>query len=142
VIAFTVFGVASTMGSKKAIVPKGWTRAIVTDSNRNLKAWQTLVSGAASRAIAEQPDFAIMGGAVRLVLQFYLPRPKSIRARVVAHTTRPDTSKLVRATEDALTGVVYRDDAQVVELRATKAYTLPTVPPHVFVSVEHAEVAL
>lgn len=135
-IAFTVFGIASGMGSKKAFTPKGWSRPILTDSNRNLKTWQTLVAGAASRAIAERPDFAIMSGAVRLTIAFYLPRPKSLAKNVTAHTKKPDCSKLLRSTEDALTGVVYRDDAQIIEIHASKAYTGASAPPHVRIRVE------
>ena len=37
-------------------------------------------------------------------------------------TTRPDTSKLVRGAEDALNGVIWKDDAQVITIIATKAY--------------------
>ncbi len=36
--------------------------------------------------------------------------------------TRPDLTKLVRAVEDALTGVVWGDDGQVVEQANTKLY--------------------
>jgi Holliday junction resolvase RusA-like endonuclease len=38
-------------------------------------------------------------------------------------TTKPDLDKLARAVLDALTGVYYLDDAQVVSLDLQKAYT-------------------
>ena len=38
---------------------------------------------------------------------------------------RPDLSKLIRATEDALTGIIYADDAQIVDIHAKKEYGLP-----------------
>jgi Holliday junction resolvase RusA-like endonuclease len=38
---------------------------------------------------------------------------------------KPDATKLLRAIEDALTGVVWTDDAQVVEQLATKRYGEP-----------------
>lgn len=135
-ITFTVFGVASTMGSKRAFVPKGWKRPIITDSNRNLKAWQSLVADAASQAIAARPDWAILDGAVRLTIAFYLPRPKSLPKRVTAHTKAPDCSKLIRSTEDAMSGIVYRDDAQIIEIVAGKFYAGATASPHVHVRVE------
>jgi crossover junction endodeoxyribonuclease RusA len=135
-IAFTVIGIASGMGSKRAFVPKGWTRPIITDSNRNLKSWQGLVADAAARAIAERPDWQILDGGVRLTLAFYLPRPKSLKARVTAHTKAPDCSKLIRSTEDAMTGIVYRDDSQVIEIVAGKFYTGVHDSPHVNVRVE------
>lgn len=39
---------------------------------------------------------------------------------------RPDLDKLARAVGDALTGVCYRDDAQVVNLCAAKYYVMPS----------------
>ena len=135
-IAFTVYGVASGMGSKRAFVPKGWTRPIITDSNRNLKSWQSLVADAASQAIAQRPDWQILEGGVRLSLAFYLPRPKSLAKKITAHLKAPDCSKLIRSTEDAMSGIVYRDDSQVVELVAGKYYTGTTDSPHVNVKVE------
>jgi len=40
---------------------------------------------------------------------------------VLTPATRPsDLDKLVRAVLDALTGIVWKDDAQVVALKATK----------------------
>jgi Holliday junction resolvase RusA-like endonuclease len=35
---------------------------------------------------------------------------------------KPDATKLLRAVEDAMTGTVYRDDAQVVEQFVSKRY--------------------
>src|SRR2546421_13061124 len=123
VLQFRVFGKASGMGSKKAFVPKGWTRAIVTDSNRNLKSWQSLVAEAAGRAITERADpWKLLDGPIRLSVAFYLPRPQSLPKKILAMTKAPDTSKLIRATEDALSGVVWRDDALVCEIISGKYY--------------------
>lgn len=135
-IAFTVVGIASGMGSKRAFVPKGWTRPIVTDTNRNLRSWQALVADAAARAITERPEWQILDGAVRLSIAFYLPRPKSLAKKVTAHTKAPDCSKLLRSTEDAMSGIVYRDDAQIVEIVAGKYYTGANDSPHVNIRVE------
>ncbi len=37
-------------------------------------------------------------------------------------TVKPDLDKLVRAIMDSLSSVVWRDDAQVAQVRATKLY--------------------
>ncbi len=38
------------------------------------------------------------------------------------HTIKPDALKLARAVEDALTGIVWRDDSLVIDGRQTKEY--------------------
>jgi crossover junction endodeoxyribonuclease RusA len=38
------------------------------------------------------------------------------------HVQRPDVDKLSRAILDALTGIAYQDDSQVVTLAATKTW--------------------
>jgi Holliday junction resolvase RusA-like endonuclease len=38
------------------------------------------------------------------------------------HTVKPDSTKLMRALEDALTGIVWADDALIAEQYATKVY--------------------
>jgi crossover junction endodeoxyribonuclease RusA len=137
---FTVIGVPQQMGSKRAFVPKGWTRPIITDTNRSLKSWQQLVAAAAQAAILERPanERGLLTDGVRLTVAFYLPRPKSLPARVTAHTKAPDLDKFVRGVQDALTQVVFRDDSQVVDLVAMKRYAATDAAPHAEVWVEPA----
>ena len=137
-LEFRVIGVAQSMGSKRAFVPRGWTRPVITDSNRNLKSWQVLVAEAASQAIQRLPaaERELLADGVRLTVAFYLPRPKTLPKRVTAHTKAPDCSKFVRGLEDALTAVAYRDDAQICDLIATKRYAPPGAIPYVDIRVE------
>jgi Holliday junction resolvase RusA-like endonuclease len=58
---------------------------------------------------------------VRLWLTFQFVRPKSAKNRPLM-VVKPDLDKLVRGVCDALTGVIYHDDAQVVEIIASKRY--------------------
>lgn len=137
-LAFRVYGVAQPMGSKRAFVPKGWTRPIVTDSNRNLKSWQQLVTEAAADAILELPpaERTLLLEGVRLTIAFYLPRPKSLPKRITAHTKAPDLDKAVRGLCDALTAVVFRDDAQICDLVAMKRYADRGAIPYVDLRIE------
>jgi Holliday junction resolvase RusA-like endonuclease len=137
-IAFRVNGIAQQAGSKRAFVPKGWTRPILTDSNRNLKSWQQLVAECAHHALMQRAaaERGLLLGAVRLSVAFFLPRPKSLPRREVAHTKSPDLDKFVRAIQDALTGVIFRDDAQVVELIAMKRYAAAAETAHADVRIE------
>ena len=57
-------------------------------------------------------------------LQFRLLRPTSLPKRVTEHIKKPDISNLVKAVEDALRNIFYRDDSQIVLLIAKKVYAL------------------
>jgi Holliday junction resolvase RusA-like endonuclease len=59
-------------------------------------------------------------GPVRISLDFYLSKGHTVKR--LLPTVPPDLDKLIRAVLDALTGIAYHDDAQVVELVTTKKY--------------------
>jgi Holliday junction resolvase RusA-like endonuclease len=141
VLTFTVFGIAQSKGNMRAFTPKGMKFPIVTDSNRNAKSWAQLVAQRASESLEQTPGARIIDGPVRLTVAFFLPRPQKYlirkwRSRQPAHLTAPDTDKLLRSVGDALSQVVYRDDAQVVEVLAMKRYAGPEQVPHVTIRVE------
>ncbi len=137
-IEFRVWGVSQQMGSKRAFTPKGWNRPIITDSNRSLKGWQVLVRQAASTTLNTLPlaSRGLLLGGVRLTLAVVLPRPKSLAKKLSPHLKAPDLDKLVRGLADPLSGLLYRDDSQVVELIASKRYAAVGESPHVDVRVE------
>ena len=122
-IRFVVYGVPVPKGSMRAFLPKGSTRPIVTDSNRSVKPWTVAVKTAAVEARQRNPEAYIADGPVGLEATFYLPCPKSAPKRQPAFPAkRPDLDKLVRVVADALTGVLWQDDAQVTSLVAKKRY--------------------
>jgi Holliday junction resolvase RusA-like endonuclease len=139
-LAFTVYGVAKPKGNLKAFHRPGMHFPIVTESNRNVKSWQQLVAEGASHALHQVPlhqAAALFASPVRLTVAFYLPRPKSLpKRRAVPHLTAPDLDKLTRCIGDALSQVVYQDDAQVVEAVVGKFYAGVGEAPHVDVRVE------
>ena len=125
-IRFTVYGSAEPAGSKRAFVVNG--HAVVSDANRKSRGWKTQVSATARDAYRG----ALLDGPIAVTMRFYRPRPaghmgkKGVRASAPGHpATRPDVLKLARAVEDALTGVVWRDDAQIVDERLFKRYGEP-----------------
>lgn len=117
-VVFKVWGVVQPKGSSRAFIPKGWKRAIVTSANPRLKDWEGNVR-AAAQIYAETNFF---DGPVALELAFYLPKPKSAPKSRTHCTTRPDLSKCIRSTEDALIGVLFTDDSAVVDVKASKHY--------------------
>lgn len=64
---------------------------------------------------------SLLVGPVGVRLDFVMPRPKGTSAsRTPPAIKRPDGDKLTRAAWDALTGVIWMDDSQVVEWSGTK----------------------
>ncbi len=116
-ITFDVVGRPAPQGSKKSI---GNNRFI--EASKFLPAWRTAVCVAAEWAVAEQ-DWARVSGPVELEVMFYLERPSSISSNKRPYPiVPPDIDKLLRGVGDALSGVVYDDDAQICRILAWKQY--------------------
>jgi len=127
VIAFTVPGRAATQGSHRVRhVRRGPRRgqAVVVPDHPALYSYRAAVAAIAARALRGAGKKRLDAGPVKLRLAFVLERPKSVRGRALP-CVRPDLDKLARAVLDALSGVLYRDDGQVVELRLEKLYGEP-----------------
>lgn len=134
-IQFQVLGTPVTQGSTRAFVVG--KRAIVThDKRRPLMDWRADIAHAAQEAA--QGRFAARGTPVWVTASFRLQRPKSAPKRVVRPTTKPDVDKCARAALDALTGVLWADDSQVVSLLVTKHYAQADEPPGVAIDVRFA----
>ena len=127
-VEFTVYGVAQPAGSKTAGRSKSG-KLFVRDSAKGSAPWKRQVAQAAGEAMN---GTGLLEGGLSLTVRFYVPRPKShygargLRPSAPDYpTVRPDITKLLRAVEDACTGVVWRDDAQVVAQHAVKGYGEP-----------------
>jgi Holliday junction resolvase RusA-like endonuclease len=136
-VSFTVTGVARPKGSTRS-----WrhpaTGAIITGpASGGLKGWESAVRAQAQR-LAEQRVF--FGGPVRLLVTFTFARPKSVSVKKRAYmVVAPDLSKLVRGIEDAMTGVLYRDDSQITEIVARKVYGVSDEPSHALITLSELE---
>ena len=131
-ITFDVLGTPVTQGSTKAFVVG--KRAIVThDKRKPLMDWRGDIAHAASAASGGR--FADKGVPVWITAAFRVQRPKSAPKRVIRPTTKPDSDKLARALLDALKGVLYADDSQVVSLNVSKQFAVDGAPG-VYVEVQ------
>lgn len=110
-----VAGRPAPQGSKRHI---GGGRLV--ESSTALAPWRTTVAWHAAQVWRAAP----LDGPLQVRAEFVLPRPKSLPKRLPTppHTKKPDVDKLIRAVMDALTGVVWRDDSQVIDLHPTKRY--------------------
>lgn len=128
-ITFEVLGKPEPAGSKRAFFKAGMKRPIVTEDNTRSKPWKIIV---ASTALAELHGATtpVFIGPVKLGVTFHLSRPlghhgkKGLRPSAPRWpTVKPDTTKLLRCLEDALTGIMWRDDAQIVVQHVSKVYS-------------------
>ena len=136
----TVYGKPVPQGSKqsqviyqggKPVIKNGRVLTVVRNANDDLQNWRNQVAEAVLGEYVQQtPDAGgvvppLMQGPVSLRIVFLKPRPKGHygtgrnagklkESAPEWPTTRPDTLKLARAVEDALTGVIWQDDSQVV----------------------------
>jgi Holliday junction resolvase RusA-like endonuclease len=67
----------------------------------------------------------ISPAAIEISVTFYFAKPASASKNVIHKITRPDVDKCLRSILDALTGIVYLDDAQVVDSHSHKRFGLP-----------------
>ncbi len=136
-IAFDVLGTPVTQGSTRAFVVG--KRAVVThDKRRPLMDWRNAIGNAAQQCGGQKAE---RGVPVWVRASFRVQRPKSAPKRVVRPTTKPDLDKLGRSLLDALTGILWADDSQVVSLQVSKRFAAPNEALGVYVEVLGSEAA-
>jgi Holliday junction resolvase RusA-like endonuclease len=110
--------------------PRGWARAR-TSGARFFTDTKTRSEKQAVAAWAIEAGAKIIEGPVSVTLTAYLRIPKSapkkLRAAMLAGaerpTKKPDGDNLAKLTMDALNGVCWRDDVQVVDLTVRKFWS-------------------
>lgn len=128
-ITFFVPGIPKPGGSKRFVGLNAGGRAILVDACKKNKDWRAVVAWYARKAHAGPP----LSGPLAVSVTFVMPRPKShfctgrnagaLKPNATSLcVTRPDATKLWRAAEDALTGILWMDDAQICDQRVTKMY--------------------
>ena len=128
-INFTVYGVPGTAGSKvghtirrkdgSLVMSNGIPIVAMRDmSGDKGKIWRSLVQDAARDAY----QGPLLTGAIKLSVCFVKVRPKGqfgkhgLRSWAPKYPlTAPDCTKLLRAIEDSLKNILWKDDAQVVQ---------------------------
>lgn len=115
--------VPAPQGSKTAM-PNG----AVVEVCKRVKSWRAAVTDAAVKA-----GIRPFVGPVEMRAVFVFPRPKSHfgtganadklkSSAPYLHSIKPDISKLLRSTEDALTNIAYTDDSRIAKTTALKRY--------------------
>jgi len=123
-ISIDITGAPVAKGRPRMAVVQGRARAFTPAKTRS---WENDARQLARIEMGSRKPFARPISCV--VIAYFVP-PKSWPAwkraaalnGEIAHTGKPDVDNIVKAVKDALNGVVWTDDAQVVELAAEKRY--------------------
>jgi crossover junction endodeoxyribonuclease RusA len=134
-LTFTVAGMApQPQGSKRHL-----GNGVMVESCKNLKPWRYLVQQAAVNL-----NHPTILGPVSLSCVFLFPRPKShytpkgtLRSNAPAfHAVKPDGSKCLRSTEDALVDAgLLQDDSRIAISSYTKRYCTAQEKPGAIITV-------
>lgn len=133
-IRFFVAGKPQPAGSKRAFPFKrkdGKLGVAVSDDNPRAVDWKAVI---AHQALHHAGWQELLTGPIELRLIFHVARPAGhfgsgknsgiVKASAPPRpTTKPDVLKLARGVEDALTNVLWRDDAQIVDEHLHKVYS-------------------
>jgi len=139
-----VDGVPAPGGSKRAFPHKATGKMMVVDAGgERTKEWREKVAQAGTWLVVSK-ELDQLTTDLTVHFRFVMPRPKyhfdskgEIKPRYIdaQHTVRPDTTKLVRSTEDALTKIVWKDDAQITHQTACKEYADKGEQPHAEINI-------
>lgn len=125
-IQFTVYGEPVAQGRPKFSTAGGFTRAYDPAKSRDYKDYVRL-------AAREFAPAALLEGPLGIAVTAYRTMPKSISkypAKAAAPergeilpVTKPDADNYLKGVKDALKGIIWKDDSQVVDAFVRKRYS-------------------
>jgi Holliday junction resolvase RusA-like endonuclease len=129
VIQIAVIGIPRPGGGKIGGFNRNTGKGFVRPDNPNTAIWRSDVQGAALRRYSGP----LLIGPISMIYEFRFPRPKhhykangDLKPNAPSlHINKPDMTKIIRSTEDALTGIVWKDDSQVCKRSELKRYVNP-----------------
>jgi Holliday junction resolvase RusA-like endonuclease len=118
-ITIVVNGTPRPQGSKTPGRTKSG-KLFVRDASPLTAVWREQVA----KAAREQYSGELLEGPLLMFLDFRFARPKSHtkKHRPYWHINTPDLTKIIRSTEDSLTGIVYKDDSRICTRTESKRY--------------------
>lgn len=135
-LTFTVPGVPVPQPRPRATVLAGHARVYGAPKSHAIHAFKACCRLAASQAHCGAP----LEGPLVLAVLFVLPRPSRLRWKSrpmprLPHDRKPDADNLAKAILDACNGLLWMDDAQLVQLAVEKCYAAGDESPHVAVTL-------
>ena len=140
-LRFAVLGLPAPQGSHRYV-----GNGVMVESSKKVKPWRADVRAAAVAHMLGQP----WTGPLAVTVEFRLPRPRGDfgtgrnagvlkPSAPIWHVKRPDADKLVRAVGDALTGLVWADDSQIVAWHTYKRYATAAEPVGATICVQELD---
>jgi Holliday junction resolvase RusA-like endonuclease len=133
-ISFTVPAIPIAQPRQRHRVVTSGGRAFATNytpARDPVNAFKAAVQMAASQAYSGPP----LECPLCMDLVFVFPRPKSVPKKLGTgrqwHTVKPDRDNLQKSLQDALNGILYRDDAQICAGSVAKYRAAADEQPHV-----------
>ncbi len=130
-LSFFVPGHPKPGGSKRGFYIQKLKRVVITEDCKHSKDWRAVVALKAAEVMA-----GVMGGRpplegpLEVAIRFQVARPQSHFGKRGLKPSapklpakKPDLTKLWRSTEDALTGIVWKDDSQIVHQTISKSFS-------------------
>lgn len=123
-VSMTIYGEPVAQGRPRFTKAGGFVRAYDPAKSRNYKDYIKLV------ASEHKPDKPLEG-ALELHVTVCRSIPKSFSRRKaeaaergeIRPTTKPDVDNYLKGVKDALKGIIWRDDSQIVRVVADKYYS-------------------
>lgn len=130
-------------GSMKAfpyLRKNGGMGVSMVHQNPTLQSWRDSISKAFLDKYGEPPDGGWIGRHIPVSVDvgFYMSRPKTSKLDRPS-SKKSDIDKLCRAVNDAMSGIVYYDDCQIVSLQAEKFFADSIVNPGVHILVKEIQ---
>lgn len=123
-ISFVVYGEPVAQGRPRATTIKGKVRMYDPSKSRDYKDYVRL-------AAAQHAPERLIESAIGLKVTIYRPIPKSFSKKKteqaergeIVPTTKPDADNYLKTVKDALNGVIWKDDSQIVDVQVRKRYS-------------------
>ena len=149
ILTFFVPGTPAPGGSKRFVGRSKKGKPIIIDDCKRNKSWREQVVSVAHEAATKSGETFPWTGPLQVTFDFYMPRPKyhygtgrnegKLKKGVPQyHIQKPDKTKLIRSTEDAISDAgLWGDDTQnAVDGGSAKMYVWPGQMPGCQVTIK------
>lgn len=114
-ITFTVYGEPQAQGRPRGAIQNGRVRMYDPTDSKNYKQYVSLIA-------SQHRPIELIESAVSLTVKVYRPIPKLSKVKhqqavegTLRPKSKPDLSNYIKGVEDALEGILLKNDSQVVD---------------------------